>query len=260
MSHELRTPLNSIIGFSTGMLRHVAAHNLDEHQRDRVERIAASGRHLLGLVNNVLDIAKAEANEQSQQSEPFDLARLCDELAAMVEPLLQKRSTVTLEVHLAEGAPAPVLDRGKLKQILLNLLSNAAKFTDDGTITLSAVYDVDEWRFAVSDTGIGISADDQRRVFENFERVRSPGRNAEGTGLGLSICAALATAMRGTITLTSRLGVGSTFTLIVPQVDGSPGLNDVASMDSLASIDPRPLGALKMQRLLPPQPSVSDPR
>lgn len=263
MSHELRTPLNSIIGFSTGLLRHLAAHKLDAHQRDRVERIAASGRHLLGLVNNVLDIAKAEANEQSQQSEAFELAKLFDELAAMVEPLLQKRSTVKLEVRLAEGAPTPILDRAKLKQILLNLLSNAAKFTDDGKIALSAVYDADEWRFAVSDTGIGISADDQRRVFDNFEQVRSPGRNVEGTGLGLSICATLASAIRGTITLTSRLGVGSKFTLIVPQADDPPGLNDddhEASTASMASIDPQSLVALKMQRLLPPPRSISDPR
>ena len=106
----------------------------------------------------------------------------------------------------------------------------------------------------VSDTGIGISADDQFRVFENFEQVHSPGRRVEGTGLGLSICAALANAMCGTITLTSRPGVGSAFTVIVPQADGPQGLNDDdAWTDSLASIDPRPLGALKRQRLLPPQ-------
>ena len=254
MSHELRTPLNSIIGFSTGLLRHVAAHDLDKHQRDRIERIAASGRHLLGLVNNVLDIAKAEAKEQSHQSEPIDLPELFEELVAMAEPLLQKRPAVKLDVHLADGLPVPILDRAKLKQILLNLLSNAAKFTDHGTITLSATYAADEWRFVVSDTGIGISADDQLRVFENFEQVHSPGRRVEGTGLGLSICAALANAMCGTITLTSRPGVGSAFTVIVPQADGPQGLNDDdAWTDSLASIDPRPLGALKRQRLLPPQ-------
>ena len=261
MSHELRTPLNSIIGFSTGLLRHVAAHNLDEHQRDRIERIAASGRHLLGLVNNVLDIAKAEANEQSHQSEPFELAELFDELAAMAEPLLQKKPAVKLHATIDDGVPVPMLDRTKLKQILLNLLSNAAKFTDRGTITLSAAYDADEWRFAVSDTGIGISADDHLRVFENFEQVRSPGRNVEGTGLGLSICATLASAMCGAIALTSRLGVGSTFTLIVPQADDSPTLNaaDDASTASMAAIDLRPLGALTIHRLSPPRPSVSAP-
>lgn len=262
MSHELRTPLNSIIGFSSGLLRHVAAHNLDEHQRDRVERIAASGRHLLGLVNNVLDIAKAEAQEQSHQSEPIELAELFDELAAMAEPLLQKKPAVKLDVYLAGNSPTATLDRAKLKQILLNLLSNAAKFTDHGTIALSAEHRDDEWRFAVSDTGVGISADNQLRVFENFEQVCSPGRNAEGTGLGLSISAALANAMRGTIALTSRLGVGSTFTLIVPHANDSPppSVDDVAATGSMAAADPRPLGALTVHDVRPPQGSLSDPR
>jgi signal transduction histidine kinase len=198
-------------------MRHVAAHNLDEHQRDRIERIAASGRHLLGLVNNVLDIAKAEASDQSHQPEAFELAELLDEVTAMTEPLLQKKPAVNLSVHVADEAPIPILDRAKLKQILLNLLSNAAKFTDNGTIAITVAYVLEGWSFAVADTGIGIPVDDHLRVFENFEQIRSPGRNVEGTGLGLSICAALAHAMGGQIVLHSRPGVGSTFTLLVPQ-------------------------------------------
>ena len=217
MSHELRTPLNSIIGFSTGLLRHIASHNLDDHQRDRIERIAASGRHLLELVNNVLDIAKAEASEQSHQPESFELPMLIDEVTAMTEPLLQKKTAVKLAVQIASDAPTPVLDRAKLKQVLLNLLSNAAKFTDRGSIDLSVDFTPDGWRFAVADTGIGISADDRLRVFENFEQVHSPGRSVEGTGLGLSICATLAQAMGGQIALVSRPGAGSTFTLLIPQ-------------------------------------------
>lgn len=236
MSHELRTPLNSIIGFSTGLLRHVAAHNLDEHQRDRIERIAASGRHLLGLVNNVLDIAKAEASDQPHQPEPFELAELLDEVTAMAEPLLQKKPAVKLSVRVADDAPIPILDRAKLKQILLNLLSNAAKFTDSGTITIAVAYVPEGWSFAVADTGIGISVDDHLRVFENFEQVRSPGRNVEGTGLGLSICAALAQAMGGQIALLSRPGVGSTFTLLVPQgTELSPSDNDSPAAASAAN-------------------------
>lgn len=227
MSHELRTPLNSIIGFSTGLLRHVASHNLDDHQRDRIERIAASGRHLLGLVNNVLDIAKAEASDQSHQPEAFELAELLDELTAMTEPLLQKKPGVKLSVRVADEAPNPILDRAKLKQILLNLLSNAAKFTDNGAISITVMYVPEAWSFAVADTGIGISVDDHLRIFENFEQVRTPGRKVEGTGLGLSICAALAQAMGGQIALLSRPGVGSTFTLLVPQgTESSPSDED----------------------------------
>ncbi|QDT75474.1 Virulence sensor protein BvgS precursor [Lacipirellula limnantheis] len=217
MSHELRTPLNAIIGFSTGLLRHTRTHGLDAHQRDRIERIAASGQHLLALVNNVLDIAKAEAAEHTVQPEAIDLTDLFDEVISMTEPLLQRKPDVQLLVESVVGLPAPVLDRARLKQILLNLLGNAAKFTDHGTITLSAAYQTNDWRFTVADTGIGISPADQRRVFENFEQVHSAGRNVEGTGLGLAISAAMANAMRGTITLTSQLGVGSQFTLVVPQ-------------------------------------------
>ena len=232
MSHELRTPLNSIIGFSTGLLRHVAAHNLDEHQRDRIERIAASGRHLLGLVNNVLDIAKAEASDQSHQPEPFELAALLDEITAMTEALLQKKHAVKFSVRIAHDAPIPILDRAKLKQILLNLISNAAKFTDNGTIAITVAYVLEGWSFAVADTGIGIPVDDHLRVFENFEQVRTPGRNVEGTGLGLSICAALAHAMGGQIALISRLGIGSTFTLLVPQGTESPHSDDDSLMEA----------------------------
>lgn len=229
MSHELRTPLNSIIGFSTGLLRHAPSHQLDDHQRDRVERIVASGRHLLELVNNVLEISKAEASEQSLPVEPIDLATLFDELAAMTEPLLQKKPAVRLEVTFDANASPPLVDRTRLKQILLNLLSNAAKFTDQGTITLRATRDGDHWQFAVSDTGIGIPAGDQRRIFENFEQVHSPGRKLEGTGLGLAICATLAAGMQGEITLNSRPGVGSTFTLEIPQLQKATLLDPASS-------------------------------
>ncbi|BBO35750.1 ATP-binding protein [Lacipirellula parvula] len=217
MSHELRTPLNSIIGFSTGLLRHVGAHGLDDHQRDRIERIAASGRHLLALVNNVLDLAKAEAREQALMMEPVDVAELFDELIAMTEPLLQKRPGVEFTVVVPDDLGTPLLDRTKLKQVLLNLLANAVKFTDAGVITLAARSDEENWIFAVSDTGIGIPPQDQSRIFENFEQVHSSGRHAEGTGLGLAICATFASAMQGEITLDSQPGAGSTFALVVPR-------------------------------------------
>lgn len=217
MSHELRTPLNSIIGFSTGLLRHVGAHSLDDHQRNRIERIAASGKHLLELVNNVLDLAKAEAREQALLMENIDVAVLFDELIAMTEPLLQKRPGVQFSVIVPEDLGTPLLDRIKLKQVLLNLLANAVKFTDAGRITLEARSDDENWIFTVSDTGIGIPLDDQRRIFENFEQVHSSGRNVEGTGLGLAICATFASSMQGEITLSSQPGMGSKFSLVVPR-------------------------------------------
>jgi PAS domain S-box-containing protein len=222
MSHELRTPLNSIIGFSTGLLRHAAEHELDDHQRDRVERIAASGQHLLQLVNNVLDIAKAESAGQACELEAVDLRELFDELAAMVEPMLLRRPAVRLRIAADAAVDAPTLDRTKLKQILLNLLANAVKFTDRGTIALTAQHGEEGWQFAVADTGIGVAPGDQRRIFENFEQVQIPGRKIEGSGLGLPICATLAAAMHGTITLTSRPGVGSRFTLHLPSSTTGP--------------------------------------
>ena len=228
MSHELRTPLNSIIGFSTGLLRHANLHALDDHQRDRIERIVASGRHLLELVNNVLEISKAEANDQSQQVEAIDLAALFDELSAMAESLLHKKPAVRLRTFVDVDDSPLMLDRTRLKQILLNLLSNAVKFTDQGAITLSATCAAGHWRFSVADTGIGIPTGDQRRIFENFEQVHSPGRKLEGTGLGLAICATLAAGMRGHISLESEPGVGSTFTLELPP-DGTGNRADAAS-------------------------------
>lgn len=235
MSHELRTPLNSIIGFSTGLLRHANSHALDDHQRDRIERIVASGRHLLELVNNVLEISKAEAGDHSQQVESIDLPALFDELSAMVESLLQKKPAVRLLPFIDVDDSPLVLDRTRLKQILLNLLSNAVKFTDHGTIILGASCVAGHWRFSVADTGIGIPAGDQRRIFENFEQVHSPGRKLEGTGLGLSICATLAAGMQGHITLESQPGVGSTFTLDLP-----PG--GVASRADAATCNLAPTG------------------
>lgn len=217
VSHELRTPLNSIIGFSTGLLRHVGAHSLDDHQRNRIERIAASGKHLLELVNNVLDLAKAEAREQALLMENIDVAVLFDELIAMTEPLLQKRPGVQFSIVVPEDLGTPLLDRTKLKQVLLNLLANAVKFTDAGVITLESRADEESWIFTVSDTGIGIPANDQRRIFENFEQVHSSGRTVEGTGLGLAICATFASSMRGEITLSSQPGAGSAFSLVVPR-------------------------------------------
>ena len=217
MSHELRTPLNSIIGFSNGLLRHDGAHPLDEHQRDRLHRIVASGRHLLDLVNNVLDIAKAEASQTTLQIEEFSLDQLFDEVVSMTEPLLQKQPHVQLRASIDPNAPAPSLDRTKLKQVLLNLMGNAAKFTDRGVIALHAGFDGALWRFTVSDTGIGIREEDQRRIFENFEQISTCNQPVEGTGLGLPICELLAQMMEGEITLKSEFGCGSAFTFAVPQ-------------------------------------------
>lgn len=217
MSHELRTPLNSIIGFSSGLLRHAEPHPLNEHQRDRLHRIAASGQHLLELVNNVLDIAKTEASQTKLYVEEFSLVDLFDEVTAIAEVLLQTNRLVRLHASIDANVPTPWLDQTKLKQILLNLLSNAAKFTDEGSITLAASFDGIHWRFNVSDTGIGISLEDQERIFDYFEQLETNGRSTEGTGLGLSICELLAHTMGGAISVESQPGVGSTFTLVVPQ-------------------------------------------
>jgi PAS domain S-box-containing protein len=215
VSHELRTPLNAILGYAAMTLQGVSG-ELTAPQRRNLSRIEANARHLLTLINEILDITRIEAGRMPIQVVAFNLAELVREVTAELEPIIAK-SGLEVVCKLAD-VPNMRTDRQKVKQILVNLLSNALKFTHKGSITIKAqIQGRHTVAVAVVDTGIGIPKADHVKIFEDFRQVDSTPRRAfGGTGLGLSICRRLTTMLRGTLKVESRLGHGSTFTLTLP--------------------------------------------
>ncbi len=214
MSHELRTPLNAIIGF-TRIVRRKAEGVLPEKQTENLDKVLLSAEHLLNLINTVLDIAKIEAGRMDVLAANFRIAALIDLCANTTQPLL--RSAVTLEKQVDENLNIIYSDQDKIRQIVLNLLSNAAKFTHEGRILITANRNGDNVQIAVADTGIGISDEALPRIFKEFQQAdSSTTRQYGGTGLGLSISRNLARLLGGDLTVQSELGKGSTFTLVVP--------------------------------------------
>jgi PAS domain S-box-containing protein len=217
MSHEFRTPLNAILGYTHMLLNNVTG-QVTEPQRKSLTRIDSNSRHLLALINDILDITRIEAGRMPLNAATFGVGELFEEVQAELEPII-KRSNLAVSTKVRGSVPALKTDRQKVKQIVLNLLSNALKFTPSGSVTMTATYDgrlrlVD---IAVKDTGVGIPADDQAKVFEDFRQLdSSPARGYGGTGLGLSICRRLAHILGGSIELQSVVGKGSTFTLRLP--------------------------------------------
>ena len=221
MSHEFRTPLNAILGYTSMLLKGVLG-PLDDEQAEGLARVDSNGRHLLGIINDILDISRIEAGRMPLRLSEFGLPELVGEVLAEVEPIVAQAS-VHIEATVDQRLPALQSDRQKVKQIVLNLLTNAVKFTPSGTITLSARYDprVREVAVTVADTGIGIAAEDHERIFEDFQQAdSSPTRTHGGAGLGLSICRRLATMLGGKIQLESAPGIGSTFTVVLPRRKG----------------------------------------
>lgn len=216
MSHELRTPLNSIIGFTNLMLRGMVG-EISEEQRRQLEMVNASGRHLLELINGIMDLAKIDAGVLEVSCVPVDVASLVDEVAHSVEALARSKR---LDVVMRIPAPAPLLhsDPLRVKQVLINLAGNAVKYTSAGTVTISAEQsEGGSVVFCVADTGPGIPADQIEAVFGEFKRgelVMNP--NTEGAGLGLSIARQLAHALGGELTVESEIGRGSEFRFRVP--------------------------------------------
>jgi PAS domain S-box-containing protein len=215
MSHELRTPLNAIIGF-TRIVKRRGADVLPEKQLENLDKVLASAEHLLGLINTVLDIAKIEAGRIEVQPATFDAAALVDVCVTTARPVV-KQAQVNLVVDVAPDLPPIYSDQDKVKQILLNLLSNAAKFTHQGQVTVSASRQDEALVLSVTDTGIGIPEEALRQVFDEFHQVdTSSTRQYGGTGLGLSISRSLAWLLGGELSATSTEGAGSTFTLTLP--------------------------------------------
>jgi PAS domain S-box-containing protein len=229
MSHELRTPLNSIIGF-TGILLQNLAGPLNDEQKKQMGMVRGSAQHLLSLINDVLDISKIEAGQFEVHAEPIDLRAIIEKAAATLKPSADKKGLL-LNIIIGAEVDRAIGDQRRVEQVLLNMLSNAVKFTERGTITLSAAV-IPEYRppgvdrtsnplpavqCRVTDTGIGIRPDDLRELFQPFRQIDTGlSRKNEGTGLGLAICRRLADLMGGEIIAESVWGQGSTFTFTLP--------------------------------------------
>jgi signal transduction histidine kinase len=217
MSHEFRTPLNAILGYTSMLLAGVSGEMAETHKQ-KLQRVDSNGRHLLSIINDILDISRIEAGKMPLHFEEFGLQDLVAELLAEVEPLTQKARLQTV-VEVAE-LPVIYCDRQKVKQIVLNLLTNAVKFTPQGFVKVRADVDGEgrEVRITVEDSGIGIAPRDRDKVFEDFRQAdNSVTREYGGAGLGLAICRRLATMLGGRIELQSEVGRGSTFTLVIPR-------------------------------------------
>jgi signal transduction histidine kinase/CheY-like chemotaxis protein len=219
MSHELRTPMNAILGYTEMLMEEAEDVGQDDFIPD-LERIHASGNHLLSLINDVLDLAKVEAGKLVALAEDFPVEALIEEVTATAQPLLKKKQN-TLHIDRRMELGDLHQDRSKLIQALLNLLSNAAKFTDNGDITLKidrfARGDSEYLQLAVIDSGIGIPEDKIDQIFEEFGQADdSTTRDYGGTGLGLPISRRLCQLLGGDLTASSEPGVGSTFTIEIP--------------------------------------------
>jgi signal transduction histidine kinase/CheY-like chemotaxis protein len=224
MSHELRTPLNAIIGYSE-ILQEDAADKDDKTTIDDLQKIEGAGRHLLGLINNILDLSKIEAGKMEVFIEAVDIQALVNEALSIVKPLADK-SENAVEVVCPAGIGSFRSDQTKVKQCLLNLMSNANKFTSKGMLTLSVAREVgSQICFRVSDTGIGMTEEQLGRLFQAFSQAdASTTKRFGGTGLGLAITKHFCTMLGGDLTVESTPGKGSTFVIRLPDQDAPPAV------------------------------------
>jgi signal transduction histidine kinase len=215
MSHELRTPLNAILGFSEVLADRLFG-EINDKQAEYLRDILESGRHLLSLINDILDLSKIEAGRMELEPTEFDLPGAIENALTLVRERAGRRGiTLVREVDTRVGTIRG--DERKVKQIVLNLLSNAIKFTPEGgRIDVRAGVSGGAVEVSVSDTGVGIAPEDQATVFEEFRQVGTADKKVEGTGLGLALCRKFVELHGGRIRVTSRLGHGSTFTFTLP--------------------------------------------
>lgn len=215
MSHELRTPLNSIIGFTSILLKGNPGPLTDEQQK-QLEMVRGSARHLLSLINDILDISKIEAGQLRLNIEAVNVPEIIHDVIETCTPLAEKKN-LTVELIIDKSINLIKSDRLRLKQIFLNLLNNAIKFTDAGMISINCTQPGSYIEFIVSDAGIGIPSDKLKDIFNPFIQAETGlTRRHEGTGLGLSISKKLTELLHGSIKAESALGKGSSFTVIIP--------------------------------------------
>jgi protein-histidine pros-kinase len=218
MSHELRTPLNGIIGFAE-FLADEKPGPVSPKQKEYLEDILHSGRHLLHVINDVLDLAKVEAGKMELSSEAFSIAKAIDDVYAALELTAQKK-LLQIRIQLDPDFDQVTLDRNRFKQVLYNLFSNAVKFTDEGgsVEVVTDKIDKNHFRLVVADTGIGIKPEDLKRLFKEFEQINPGQRQGQGTGLGLALTRRIVELQSGTIDVESEFGRGTKFTIVLPMV------------------------------------------
>ena len=237
ISHEIRTPLNTILGFSEIMRRD---QNLNAHHLNNLTAICRSGEHLLNLINNVLEMSAIEVGKVVMRPSPFDLHVLLQDLQTMFGPRAREKN-LSLEMVVDDTVPRHITtDEGKLRQILINLLMNAFKFTSKGGVllTVSAVpHQSEDFKlsFEVTDTGVGISADELDKVFQPFEQAEQGAAEQAGTGLGMPISREYARVMGGDLSVSSQLGKGSSFRLEIQVTAGSPAASAAEATHRLVS-------------------------
>jgi protein-histidine pros-kinase len=227
MSHELRTPLSAIIGFAE-VLTETEMEVDEATQQEFLRDILAAGRHLLQLINDILDISKAEAGKMDFVPEHFEVEPAVRGVGAVAKALVSRKHQ-RLELRVEPGIGVVHHDPARFKQVLFNLVSNAVKFTPDGgDIRVTASRSDDAWlEVAVSDTGIGMKPEDQTRVFEEFQQIDSGhNREQQGTGLGLAIVRRFVRTMGGDVWVNSELGRGATFTFRIPPISPTEDLPD----------------------------------
>jgi signal transduction histidine kinase len=215
MSHELRTPLNSVLGFSE-MLADGIYGPLPDGARGALEKIQSNGRHLLDLINDVLDLSKIEAGQISLSLGDYSMAQLVQGVVSAMESVASAKG-IALTATVAEGLPVGLGDERRLTQVLLNLVSNAVKFTDEGSVHITVRVEEELFDIAVRDTGPGIAAKDQVRIFDEFQQVDSSStRRKGGSGLGLAISKRFVALHGGHLGVESKPGAGATFRVILP--------------------------------------------
>jgi signal transduction histidine kinase len=220
MSHELRTPLNAILGYTELILDSIYG-DAPEKMRAVLERVQTNGKHLLGLINDVLDLSKIEAGQLTLSLSDYSLADLVQGVYVAVEPLAAQKN-LALTTKVAKGLPVGHGDERRIAQVLLNLVGNAIKFTEKGEVAIEASVSDGSFRLAVRDSGPGIAAADQEKIFEEFQQVDdTPTREKGGTGLGLAISKRIVEMHGGRILVDSELGKGATFTIRLPVKVGS---------------------------------------
>ena len=215
MSHELRTPLNAIIGYSEMLMEEAEDDGLDTYSDD-LSKINSSGEHLLTLINDILDLSKIEAGKMELHIEEFEFEKHLSQIEATAKPLVEKNGNKFV-IEKPDNIKKLTNDQTKLRQILFNMLSNAAKFTKKGTVKLAITESGDDIKFAVIDTGIGMNEEQLGKVFEEFTQAESStSKDYGGTGLGLPISKMMTEMMGGRMDVESEAGKGTTFSITIP--------------------------------------------